>query len=264
VETFTNDKISKWISEVDTLSSIATTQPHAAYTCFTHGLLAVGCTYCALFQTHLQVSSYLREHCWRSLYQPWLVLILQQLFNVHFLPLQQGLVVWVLLDLMLYYRLSFLLQCMSLHLYDLLFYYSYTADIRCSLYTCKLEIKQTKSKNLSAISTELLPKLTLSLQKAVTLAQEKGASSWLTALPVAEHGFSLHKTAFLDALALRYGWMPICAPFHCTCGTSFSVDHALSCSKGGFPSIRHSEVRDLTAIIWSVPCCWDWASSATP
>ena len=143
---------------------------------------------------------------------------------------------------------------MSLHLYDLLQNYSYTADIRCSLYTCKLEIKQTKSKNLSTISTELLPKLTLSLQKAVTLAQEKGASSWLTALPVAEHGFSLHKTAFRDALALRYGWMPFRAPSHCTCGTSFSVDHALSCSKGGFPSIRHNEVRDLTAELLSEVC----------
>jgi len=37
------------------------------------------------------------------------------------------------------------------------------------------------------------------LQRAVTLAQEKGASSWLTALPMQKHGFSLQKTTFRDA-----------------------------------------------------------------
>jgi len=33
-----------------------------------------------------------------------------------------------------------------------------------------------------------------------------------------------------------------------------SVDHALSCSKDGFPSIRHNEVRDLTAELLSEVC----------
>ena len=47
----------------------------------------------------------------------------------------------------------------------------------------------------------MLSKLTTSLQKAVQLDQEKGASTWLTALPTQEHGFSLHKTAFCKALA---------------------------------------------------------------
>ena len=39
------------------------------------------------------------------------------------------------------------------------------------------------------------------------LAQEKGGSSWLTALPLKEqeHGFTLHKGAFQDAIALKYG-----------------------------------------------------------
>jgi len=40
------------------------------------------------------------------------------------------------------------------------------------------------------------------------LAEEKGSSSWLSALPIEEHGFCLHKGAFTDALALRYGWQP--------------------------------------------------------
>ena len=68
------------------------------------------------------------------------------------------------------------------------------------------------------------------------LAHEKGASTWLISLPLGEFGFSLHKGAFRDALALCYGWLPSNTPTYCECGASFSVEHALSCLKGGFPS----------------------------
>ena len=83
------------------------------------------------------------------------------------------------------------------------------------------------------------------------LAQERGASSWLTILPLEEFGLTLHKGAFRDAIALRYGWQPALIPSTCACGTSFSVEHALSCPMGGFPIVRHNEVRDLTAKLMS-------------
>ena len=38
-------------------------------------------------------------------------------------------------------------------------------------------------------------------------------------------------------------------PAKCACGAVFSVEHALSCPKGGFPSIRHNEIRNLTATL---------------
>ena len=88
----------------------------------------------------------------------------------------------------------------------------------------------------------------------VDLAQEKGASTWLTSLPLEEFGFSLHKGAFRDALALRHGWMPLNTPTKCACGTHFSVEHSLSCPKGGFPSIRHNEVRDMVGSWLSEVC----------
>ena len=37
-------------------------------------------------------------------------------------------------------------------------------------------------------------------------SQEKGASTWLTAFPIDEHGLAMHKVAFRDSLSLRYGW----------------------------------------------------------
>ena len=86
------------------------------------------------------------------------------------------------------------------------------------------------------------------------LAQEKGASSWLTALPIVEFGFTLHKCAFRDALCLRYGWPPARTPVNCECGTQFTVEHALSCPRGGFPTIRHNEIRDITANLLTEVC----------
>ena len=86
------------------------------------------------------------------------------------------------------------------------------------------------------------------------LAQEKGASSWLTSLPLEEFRFTLRKGAFRDAIALRYGWLPSLIPSTCACGSNFSVEHVLSCPKGGFPIIRHNEVRDFTANLMTEVC----------
>ena len=33
----------------------------------------------------------------------------------------------------------------------------------------------------------------------------------------------------------------------CPCGSAFTVEHSLSCPKGGFPTIHHNEIRDLFA-----------------
>ena len=78
--------------------------------------------------------------------------------------------------------------------------------------------------------------------------------SWLTSLPLEERGFSLHKGAFADALALRYGWVPSRTPTSCACGANFTVEHVLSCPRGGFPPIHHNEIRDITANLLSKVC----------
>ena len=82
------------------------------------------------------------------------------------------------------------------------------------------------------------------------LASKKGASSWLTSLP----HFTLHKGAFRDALALRYGWLPSNTPTYCDYGSKFTIEHCLSCCKGGFPSLRHNEIHDLTAHLLTEVC----------
>ena len=106
--------------------------------------------------------------------------------------------------------------------------------------------KDNKKRNQEEADT-IYRQLPDRLQKAVDLAKVKGASTWLTVVPLTEHGFTLNKSAFHDALALRYGWTPSRLPSKCECGNNFNVEHALSCAKCDFPSLRHNEIRDNTA-----------------
>ena len=55
-------------------------------------------------------------------------------------------------------------------------------------------------------------------------------------------------------MALRYGWTPPNLPTKCECGYGMSVKHALSCTKGCFPIVRHNEIRDLTANLLTEVC----------
>jgi len=112
-------------------------------------------------------------------------------------------------------------------------------------------VKHTKRKEDAQNIQRNLP---TALQHSMELSQEKGASTWLTALPINEHGFALHKAAFRDSLSLRYGWPLQNSPSHCTCGQPFSIEHALTCKTGGFPAVRHNEVRDITATLLTEVC----------
>ena len=82
------------------------------------------------------------------------------------------------------------------------------------------------------------------MKRIISLLSEKGASSWLSALPVEER----------DALFLRYKWLPSGLPVHCVCGQGFSIDHALNCPTGGYPTLRHNELYDFTAELLSEVC----------
>ena len=108
--------------------------------------------------------------------------------------------------------------------------------------------------NEKAEANEIANKLPSNLQRAIEVSSEKGASTWLTTLPIDDHGFALHKGAFRDASCLRYGWHPEHLPSWCVCDQKFTVEHALSCSRSGFPSIRHSEIRDITAEFLTEVC----------
>ena len=119
--------------------------------------------------------------------------------------------------------------------------------VRAEQASIKRDIKRNNRKLQQECAKNTIDNLPAKLVRAMEMASEKGASSWVVTLPIAEHNFALHKGSFRDALCLRYGWKPTRMPSHCVCGCNFSVEHAFSCPTGALPSIRHNDIRDLTA-----------------
>ena len=91
-------------------------------------------------------------------------------------------------------------------------------------------------------------------KRLVKISTEKGASNRLTMLPITEHGFELSKQQLWDSVSLRYGWEITNLPTFCPCGSKFDIQHSMSCKKGGFVSIRHKDLRDITARMVSEVC----------
>ena len=68
-------------------------------------------------------------------------------------------------------------------------------------------IVDQKAEEMSKIKlADVLGKASKVLRKAVQAASEKGASSWVTAVPTYTHETILHKRDFIDAIYIRYGW----------------------------------------------------------
>uniref|UniRef100_A0A1X7TIY1 Uncharacterized protein n=2 Tax=Amphimedon queenslandica TaxID=400682 RepID=A0A1X7TIY1_AMPQE len=108
------------------------------------------------------------------------------------------------------------------------------------------DLKEEKQKVRDCLSSDK--------QRLLDVACERGASVWLSALPLSDHGFDLNKGSFRDSICIRYGWQLQDLPSSCVCDSSFTVDHALSCPMGGFPTLRHNELRDVTASLMSEVC----------
>ena len=128
------------------------------------------------------------------------------------------------------------------------------AEIFSDQHSATIEARRAKAARLESQSASIKDRLPQNTNRAVIAAEEKGASTWLTALPLADFGFSLSKSEFRDALHLRYCWTPPRLPASCVCGQAFTVEHALSCSHGGYLGLRHNEVRDLLGEVLDEIC----------
>ena len=121
-------------------------------------------------------------------------------------------------------------------------------DITKSVNHAKSGVKEEKAERNQKLLNEIIETLGASEKgKALEAALEKGASSWLNALPLKNQGYSLDKESFRVAIFTRYGIPLKRLPSHCPCGGIYSVEHALNCKKGGFISNRHNEIRRITA-----------------
>ena len=257
VENYVRRKVSGWVREVERLSRIATTQPHAAYAAFTHGLISKW-TYLARTVPDIE-----------DMFQP-----LEDAIRQQFLPSLTGQAAFSDADR----DLMALPVCLgglgiinpscqstahnntsvkiTAPLVALILQQSHILppEAKDGQLRARMDSRTLRRQRESSAASDLKERLPRNLQRALEISTEKGASSWLSTLPITEHGFALHKGAFRDALCLRYGWRPSRLPTHCICGGQFTVEHALSCSRGGFPSIRHNEIRDIAADLLSEAC----------
>ena len=118
----------------------------------------------------------------------------------------------------------------------------------------KKEITKARDENHKSTLINLRKKMSPAEIRANDLAQLKGASSWLNALPLKSENYVLNKREFHDAICLRYRWQIKYLPTMCACGKVFSVDHAMSCTKGGFIHQRHDEVKEILASLTKEIC----------
>ena len=86
------------------------------------------------------------------------------------------------------------------------------------------EEKRKKQQTLTQKQVIIDEKLDQVTRRAVSLAREKGSSSWLQVLPLKEYNFCLNKSDFRDALNLRYGRVIEDLPSSCPCGQRFSPE----------------------------------------
>ena len=255
-EEYVGRKVEEWTEEIKRLAKVAVSQPHAAYAAFTHGMSS---RWTYLMRTIPNLHD--------------ILLPLEEAICQHLIPALTGRTSCSTAErdlLALPVRLGGLglanpatlsspsfqaLGLLTKPLVDLIRSQETnqtvnpetTSDIKKSI------MRLNRLRHIQQADS-VQNHLTLGLKRSVELAKEKGASSWLSVLPLEEHGFYLHKGEFRDALCLRYGWQLNNIPQTCKCGTQFTVDHAMMCHLGGFPTIRHNEIRDITATLLTEVC----------
>ena len=90
---------------------------------------------------------------------------------------------------------------------------------QCEVEQTKISLRRKADNQRELISKKSRIENNLAEMKyTIQLASEKGASSWLNALPLSKHGFDLTKTEFGDGIALRYTWEAKNTPAICHAG----------------------------------------------
>ena len=59
---------------------------------------------------------------------------------------------------------------------------------------------------------------------------------------------------FWDLIHIRYGWELTRLSENYVCKVKFGLQHVLSCKKGGFVTIRHNQIRNITATLLNEIC----------
>ena len=241
-------EVQKWVDSIKELSKVAATQPHAAYAAFVHGV-------CNQWSYLMRTTPDLEE-----VLQP-----LEDTIAKVFIPAIIGREVSSEMRELL--ALPARLGGMGIPIPTKRANDEYRAsttitqplvssiiDKQAEQKVAKGRAQLQKKAKLEQETTDVRTKIPQDMRRYMDIAQEKGASSWLTVIPLAEYDLALHKGDFRDALCIRYNWTPDRLPSQCACGQGFGISHAMDCPTGGFPSRRHNLIRDFTANVMTEVC----------
>ena len=250
-EQFVKRKVEKWVKDVEKLALFAEDEPQAALTAFTKG---ISCRWIYLQRTIPNTADYFRplEHAIRHKLIPSLLgrEISDTERRMFALPHRYG-------GLAIRAPVTTAeeeFQASSLITAELTrAIVNQEDDINSishpAVKLAKDSFRKNKEEKMKRNSENICKLLPESQSKYLVSAAEKGASSWLTVLPLKNLGYSLNKQEFQDAIRLRYGWTIPDMPKHCGCGKKNSVDHSLNCHLGGYVHLRHNNIRDTEAKI---------------
>ena len=113
----------------------------------------------------------------------------------------------------------------------------------------KIKLERQKYNQQKLVNTR--SKLTTQQCRLNDINIEQGASTWLTTLLIEDEGY---KQEFWDLVNIRYDWRLSRTPRTCGCGSNFNIEHALTWKKGGFITLRHNRLRNITASLLKVVC----------
>ena len=108
-------------------------------------------------------------------------------------------------------------------------------------------VKLASKTKYKAEFTTIADQLNDDQKTSLNLACGKGASSFLSCLPLESAGYIFNKVEFRDSLCVRYNWPLPDIPRFCACVEKTGVDHSCVCKLGGLINMRRDNVRDVEA-----------------
>ncbi|KAL5266928.1 hypothetical protein ACHWQZ_G004092 [Mnemiopsis leidyi] len=247
-EKFVKKEVKRWSKDIEGLSSLAESEPHLAYSAYVYGTSK---RWNYLLRTTPDIT-YLLQDIEKTIKSKFIPSLLGHQINDNYrtiftLPVRHGGMALENPSQIAdreYHNSSKMTEFLWRAIQD----QRTSINIKQSINQPLIEImKKKKDEDFKQAKFEVINKLTSDQSRYIALACEKGASSWLSALPLEQYGFALNKQEFVDAIALRYNFAIPGRSETCVCGEINTQDHSLICKKGGFVSIRHNTVRDATA-----------------
>ena len=194
---YCQEKVDKWLREMESLTKISKSQPRAAYVAFTKGFKSKFTYYLRTIESFEEYVDPIKE----VIHTSFLPLLLgraeplpEELKELVNLSPAQG---WIgIPDLKRESSDEFNVNSNVTQ--------SSTNPARELMEERKREINAQRRAAAKPRIDRIDESLSPDLLQAAQQTRDKGASSWLTAIPVEEHGLPLNKQEFRDSLCLRY------------------------------------------------------------